>query len=70
MKIRVIKDFKDKMFHDKLLRTEGAIIDTDNPNEKCSEELAKERIKPGFCVEYKELPLEEAQKKGKKANKK
>lgn len=70
MKIRVIKNFNDKMFGNKLLRLEGTVIDTDNPNEKCSEELAKERIKLGVCVEYDELPLEEAPKKGKKANKK
>ena len=54
MKIRVIKSFNDKMFGNKLLRAEGTIIDTDNPNEKCSEELAKERIKIGVCVEYNE----------------
>lgn len=77
MKIIVIKDFWDKAFDNKILRTEGDIIDTDDIKFNCSIELAKERIKNGFCVEMEELPIEEptnlgskAPKKGKKASKK
>lgn len=70
MKLIVVRDFLDKAFDNKLIRKEGDIIDTDDVRFNCSEELAEERIKGGFCVEMREAPLEKPEKKGKKASKK
>lgn len=70
MKLIVVRDFLDKAFDNKIVREEGTIIDTDDPTFKCDEELARERIKGGFCVEMEEAPLEKPEKKGKKASKK
>ena len=61
MKIRVIVPFRDKAFNDSIIREEGTIIDTDLPEERCSVELAKERIEGGFCVEVKEMKIETPQ---------
>lgn len=70
MKLIVTVPFRDKAFDNKIVREEGAIIDTDDKSFKCDEELAKERIKGGFCVEIEEPPLEKPEKKGKKVSKK
>ena len=69
MKLIVTIPFRDKAFDNQIIREEGTIIDTDDESFRCNEELAKERIKGGFCVEMEELPLEN-QKKGKKVSKK
>lgn len=69
MKLIVITPFRDKAFDNKIVREEGTIIDTDDPTFKCDEELARERIKGGFCVEMEELPVEKPANKGKKAKK-
>ena len=54
MKIRVIVPFRDVAFNDQITRNVGDIIDTTNPEFKCSEDLARERIRRGFCVEVKD----------------
>ena len=54
MKIRVIVPFMDKQFNNEITRVANDIIDTDDPNFKCDEELARDRIAKGFCVEVKD----------------
>ena len=83
MKIRVIQSFSDVAFNDKIIRKVGEVIDTTDPKFKCSEDLAKERIRRGFCEEIIEdgtlehpyetvmpEPVKETPKKGKKVSKK
>jgi len=70
MKLIVTTPFRDKAFDNKIIREEGTIIDTDDKSFKCDENLARERIKGGFCVEMEELPVEKQANKGKKASKK
>lgn len=55
MKIRVIVPFMDKAFNDTITRQVGDIIDTDDAGFKCSEELAMERVKRGFCEVIEEI---------------
>lgn len=69
MKIIVTTPFRDKAFDNQIVREEGTIIDTDDKSFRCDEELAKERILGGFCVEVQE-PKENIEKKGKKVSKK
>lgn len=54
MKIRVIQAFRDVAFNNEITRQVGDIIDTTKDEFKCSEDLAKERIRRGFCVEVKD----------------
>ena len=61
MKIIVTTPFRDKAFDNKIIREEGTIIDTDDKSFKCDEELAKERISGGFCVEVQEASLEKTE---------
>ena len=71
MKIRVIQQFSDVALNDRVIREVGDIIDTTKDEFKCSEDLAKERIRRGFCVEVKDEEVEPiVEKKGKKVSKK
>lgn len=83
MKIRVIEPFRDIAFNNTITRNVGDIIDTTKDEFKCSLDLAKERIRRGFCEEiiedgtlehpYETImpePIKEPAKKGKKVNKK
>lgn len=54
MKIRVIEPFRDIAFNNTITRKVGDIIDTTDPDFKCSIDLAQERIRRGFCVEVKD----------------
>lgn len=54
MKIRVIQAFRDVAFNNEIIRKVGDIIDTTKDEFKCSEDLARERIRRGFCVEVKD----------------
>lgn len=54
MKIRVIVPFRDVAFNNTITRNVGDIIDTTKDEFKCSLDLAKERIRRGFCVEVKD----------------
>ena len=73
MKIRVIQRFSDVAFNDRIIREVGDIIDTTKDEFKCSEDLARERIRRGFCEEVKEeveVATATQEKKGKKVSKK
>lgn len=58
MKIRVIQAFRDVAFNNTITRNVGDIIDTTKDEFKCSEDLAKERIRRGFCIEVKDTDPE------------
>jgi hypothetical protein len=67
MKLRVIKQFKDKAFNNEIVREVGDIIDTNDESFRCDEELAKARIKGKFVEEIKEAPkFNKDENKGKK----